>query len=254
MNENLSAMVQDAQPEENEEDITIPEDVIESVDDETGTHEAIEETPAVAKVGITSLTDWFRRNHERFDNINYVRVSIRGVDPDKYLIVTSPEDDGSVDEEGNPRRKLKVFESADSHPVLDLPGSAMEAFNNGTFMVLYQYADTDIVFKCYGIRAGLIVVACQNVDGALIPYNIQRVKKRDTEIEIPVFDGSDPRVKLAQDLDKEVLQLLYRQSAKEVDNFTTNQDALNWLVGRQAEMIDINHLLQIDNVLLSLIR
>jgi len=52
----------------------------------------------------------------------------------------------------------------------------------------------------------------------------------------------------------EALQLLYKQSAKSVDEMTTNQSVVDWLLERQDDVTDINHHLQIDNVLIDILK
>jgi hypothetical protein len=264
MNDNLSSMISDQQTggedaifNETELDLSTPQQEEQPVqaEEETGGVTEEEVTEPVQRVEVTPLANWFEENHEKFENINYVKASIRGVDPTKYLIVTTPDGTGETDSEGNERRKLKVFENADVYPVLNLPGVEMRAYNNSTFEIRYLAGD-GIVYKCYGVKTGLIVVACQLIDGLLIPYNIQRVKKRDEEIDIPLYTGDETSVrsKLAEEVDPEALQLLYKQSTKVIDELNTVSDAVTWLTNRQDEMYDINHLLQIDNVLINLIR
>jgi hypothetical protein len=82
MDESLSQMVKDTPAEDpnvfSETDLDLPEE------------EAVitEETPNLpSTINIVPLSDWFERNCEQFDNINQVKVIIRGVDPTKTLIM-----------------------------------------------------------------------------------------------------------------------------------------------------------------------
>jgi hypothetical protein len=124
----------------------------------------------------------------------------------------------------------------------------MDVYNNG-FRIVYEYEDNTFI-KCYGVRTGLIAVFCTNIGGNMIPFNITRVKKRDAEVEVAAQDVNMVLTKLAANADLEALQLRYRQSVKAIDELTTNQDVVNWLLERQAEVTDINHHLQIDGVLI----
>jgi hypothetical protein len=243
MNENLSEMVkgqQEANPAMfSETDLDLPTEETQSQS------ETVAETRQL--VSITSLSSWFEANASQFDNINQVKVAIRGVDSTKTLIMAVKDDAAEADSDGNQPRNLRVFENADNHPVLNLPAESMQVYNNG-FRIIYRYGD-NIAIKCYGIRTGLIAVFCNNING-LIPYAITRVKRKDTEIEILTKDPNEVTQKLAQILDKETLQLRYKQVAKSIDELTTNQDAITWLLERQAEITDINHHLQIDNIII----
>jgi len=243
-NENLSQMVKDTTPgednvifSENNLDLPVEEQI-----------EVVEERNII---NIISLFDWFNLNSEKFDNINQVKVSIRGVDPSKTLIMAVKDGTGEKDEEGNDKRDLRVFENADTHPVLNLEGLDMQIYNNG-FRILYEH--DGIFIKCYGIRTGLIATFCNKVEGVLIPYNITRVKKRDTELEIHPSDIESTTQKLQQNADIEALQLLYKQSVKSLDQFTTNGSVVAWLTIKQNEVTDINHHLQIDNVIIDILK
>lgn len=246
MSENLSRMVKDAPTEDqvmfSENDLDIPEDEV---------TEATPEEPQVQTIGITQLTPWFEQNCDRFDNINQVKVAIRGVDPAKTLIMAVKDETGDQDPEGHDSRKLRVFENADVHPVLNLEGSSMNVYNNG-FRIINEYAN-GIFIKSYGVRTGLICVFCNNIDGKLVPYATTRVKKKDTEVEVLTHNPADVTAKLLLNADLEALQLLYKQSAKAVDDMTTNNDVVEWLLARQEEVTDINHHLQIDGVIIDIL-
>jgi len=246
MNDNLSQMVKDAPADESvvfsEADLDLPT--------EEETPEVVEEVQANT-IGIISLSDWFELNCDRFDNINQVKVAIRGVDAAKTLIMAVKEPGVEVDPDGNEPRNLRVFENADVHPVLNIPGIGMDVYNNG-FQIVYEY-ENNVFIKCYGVRMGLIAVFCNNIDGNLIPYATTRIKKKDTEVEVTLRDPAEVSAKLLANADLEALQLLYKQSAKAIEDFTTNQDVVTWLLARQAEVTDINHHLQLDGVLIDIL-
>jgi hypothetical protein len=106
-----------------------------------------------------------------------------------------------------------------------------------------------IYLKSYGVRKGLITIACYDHDDMLIPLDVARVRKNDTELVRPVIDATTSRANLAEALDIESLQLRYKQSSK-AEDMTTNLDAVKWLIERQGDIEDINHHLQIDNVII----
>jgi len=255
MNENLSQMVRESTPEDNgmvfsETDLDLPIEEEEAAPAETP---IVEEAPAVApanSVSLTNLTSWFDRNGSALDNINQVRVVIRGVDANKSLIMAVKNGEG-VDENGNDKRTLRVFDDADETPVLDLPAVSMDVYNNG-FRIIHQYNET-IFVKTYGVKTGLICTLCTQVGGKLIPYHIERLKKKDTELTVVDRQGSPLPERLGQNADLETVQLLYKQSAKSIDEMSTYQTVIDWLLERQSDVTDINHHVQIDGVIISLL-
>ena len=251
MNENLTQLVKDSQDTGvlfSETDLDLPEEDLLTSEEEIT--EVVEE-PQTNSILIEMLSTWFETNSTIFDNINQVKAEIRGIDCDRTLIITVKNEEGLLDENGHEERTLRVFDNADTIPVLDLPPLSMDIYNNG-FKIVYQYGD--IFIKTYGIRTGLICVLCTSVDGKLIPYNIIRVKKKDTELDIdPTIPTITPE-QLSASADLESLQLLYKQSAKSVDDLTTNQSVIDWLLERQESVTDINHHLQIDNVLIDILK
>lgn len=255
MNENLSQMVQDTPPQEaifSEADLDLP------VEEETPAEEAQaapaeEEAPQTPAVAIATLADWFERHGENLGNINQVKVAIRGVDADKTLIMAVKDIDGETDADGNDKRTLRVFDNADSITVLDLAPMSMDVYNNG-FKIVYQISDGMFV-KTYGVRTGLICTFCNAIGGKLIPYAVARTKRKDTDLElIPSGDVAAIAAKLADAADLEALQLLYKQSSKAVDDLSTNQTVIDWMLERQDSVTDINHHLQIDNVIIDILK
>lgn len=242
MDNNLSQMVREGNT--NEEVFSVDDlDLPEEVEAEATTQEVAQEN--TNKIEIVSLSDWFDSNLQSFDNIRKPTVSIQGVDTHEQLIVTVCKEEGNQD-----NRKLVVFDDAHLSPVLNLPAIDMKVYNNG-FRIVYQ---TDSMFiKSYGIRSSLTSVFCHDINNMLIPYSVTKVRKNVEEMELEHSDQIDATIqKLTEPLDVEKLNLLYKQSTK-AEGLTTNQDAVNWLLDRQGSILDVNHHLQIDNVIISLI-
>lgn len=240
MNENLSDMVK----QETEDPIVFSEGDLDLPAQE---EEAVAEEPQTEAVEIVTLNTWFDANCATFANINQVKVSIRGVNSEENLIMAVEDEAGEVDATGERKRKLRVFDNANIQPVLNLPGIDMQIYNNG-FKSICEYQD-NIYIKCYGIRTSLVVVFCNNINGILIPYALTKVKRSDTTIEIPRRPAAEVEAKLNDAASIEDLQLRYKQASK-AEDINTNMDCINWLNARQAEVTDINHHLQIDNVII----
>lgn len=255
MNENLSQMVQDTPAPDHgamfsEADLDLP--IEDTVEETPPVVAVVEETPSSAHIiPITTLAEWFEGNTAALDNINQVKVAIRGVDADKTLIMAVKDCDEEKDADGNDKRTLRVFDNADSIPVLNLTPVSMDVYNNG-FRIVYQ--QDNIFIKTYGVRTGLICTLCVGVAGKLIPYTVVRVKKKDEELAIPSDAVNITAEKLAAAADLEALQLLYKQSTKSIDDLSTNQSVVDWLLERQDSVTDINHHLQIDNVLIDILK
>jgi len=244
MTENLNEMVEDNQAF-SPKDLVLPEEA----EGETSA-EVVEEASGVPTISIASLSEWFEANNEAFDNINEVKVAIRGINPSKTLIMAVKDGSADVDDEGNEIRSLRTFENADLFPVLNIPACKMDVYNKG-FQIQYDYNE-DTSIKCYGIKQGLIVVFCSKVGDQLIPYNVSRLTRKDTELEYVAYEGTDLQEKLAETANLEDLEIRYKQSNK-AEDLTTNQTAVNWLLTRQSGIMDINHLLQIDNAIIGIL-
>jgi len=245
---NLSEMIKDEQPVFEEANLDLPQEEAQAEAAEPAA-EAEVEAVQVEAIPIAPLNAWFEAHSVAFENVSEVKVAIRGVDPAKTLIMAVLDDQGEVD--GNPSRELQVFKNADAQPVLNIPASEMQIYNNG-FKLINPYND-DIVVKSYGVRTGLICVFCNIIAGKVVPYQVVKVKKKDEAVEVVRKDPSEVVTKLAQNADLESLQLLYKQSSKAVAEMSTNKSAVDWLLERQGEVTDINHHLQIDNVIIDIL-
>jgi len=243
---NLSEMIRDNQvPMFEESSLDLPTEAATEAPAETAAEEV-----QVEAIPIAPLNSWFESNAGAFRNVNQVKAVIRGVDPNKTLIMAILDGQGEV--AGEPSRELQLFKNADVQPVLGIPASDMQIYNNG-FRLIHPYND-GIVIKCYGVRTGLICVFCNTIGEAIVPYQVVKIKKKDEAIEVARRSIEEMNEKLAQPADLESLQLLYKQSSKAVEDMTTNQTAVNWLLDRQSEVTDINHHLQIDSVIIDILR
>ncbi len=256
MSEDLNQMVQDGtEPAQqfSENDLTLPEAEM-PVAEEEEVVAAAEETEvapdneAAPQIRATVLTDWFEEHVDSFPDISAVRLQIRGVDPRKTLVVTVADPSGETDDQDNPKRNLEFIKNADTQPVLDIAPTVMDIYSNG-FRIMYPSERGSI--KCYGTKTGLEVIFCESMGGFDIPYAIAKMKKADDGIDIieppEVTDGW-----LNEPADREALTIAYRQASKIIETINTNNDVVAFLCGRQAEIRDINHHIQIDKVLMTL--
>jgi len=203
------------------------------------------------EVSIIMLSDWFENNNENFNRVNRLKIQVRGVQSDEHLLCSVLDPKGEINEDNHPIRHLKLIEDANIFPVLDIPGYDMDVYGNG-FQIMYNINE-DIILKCYGIKTGLIIIFCCPVNDQLIPYKRIKLKKRDTSITIEHPNREYITSNILAKLDLEGLQIQYKQVQKELDQITDKQSAITWLLDKQENIRDINHLLQIDDILIWLI-
>jgi len=223
MHENLQEMIKEVTKESkpNVEEIEIS--TTKSTKSETETKKE-EKKP---KIGVLSLYDWFEKNKRNFSNISRVKVEAKGVNTKSNLVFAVLK---GKDKDGNLERELYAFKGADTFRVLDLPGIMMNIFNNG-FKIVYGY-DKSIAIKAYGIKTGLMLSYCLNVEGKLIPYFNTKLKKRDSGIELVEPNIPEISNRLAKNADLESVILLYKQLQKSNVKIVSNMDLLNWFIER----------------------
>jgi hypothetical protein len=247
--ENLNEMIQ----QETEEPASFDQAELQT-EEEPGV--IVEEAPAENlnsnEIPITTLGTWFSNYRDSIPNVHQLQAQIRGVDSNENLIVSVDDPNGEELEPGVTKRFLRLFDNAAVQPVLDLPPSDMRVYNNNTFRIIYTLSD-DVVIKMYGVKTGLIAMFSFAIDGGILPYEKVVAKKRATIVVIPEGPLAGYTQKLNEPVDLETLQLLYRQSSKADTTFTTVRDVVNWLLARQDNITDINHHLEIDKVIMTLL-
>lgn len=199
-------------------------------------------------IPVKPLVDWFDENISSFENINAVRLQLRHVDSRKTLVVTVPTEDSTEEE---PKRTLEFIKNADVQPVLAIPGLSMDIYNNG-YRIIYGISENEFI-KTYGVKTGMVATFCVSEEDLLIPFAMERLKKKETALQIKTPDGINFAAWLNQAVDKEALQILYKQSRKVIDDINTNRDAVKWLLSRQEDVRDLNHHMQIDQVIITLL-
>lgn len=198
---------------------------------------------------ITDFSTWFNKHYQKFSNLRLVRVSISGVDASDNIIITVPTLE--KDESGEPRRKIKIFENAKQSKILDADPIGFNVFNNG-YMITYKLSD-HIIIKGYGVKTGMFLTICHLINNLIIPLSMMKITRKDTTVKIKVSNLQETINKLPLLGDVETLQILYSQAIKHTNHIKTKQDIVEWFSRRQTEVEDVNHHLQIDEVLLKLI-
>jgi hypothetical protein len=200
------------------------------------------------QLSLINFYDWYEANAGSIQNIARVKAEVSNIDAKDSMIFKVAK--GRAGDE----MELVSFYNPATRPILNLPPVYMKIFKNDTFEVLHQLND-EIFIKSYGVKTGLIVVYCANVDGKIIPYERIKVKKNVSSIKLAGSPGisKDIKERLKEEVDVEAIQLLYKQAVKVKDEFTTKEKTLDWFLKKQLEVVDINHLLKIDHVLITVI-
>jgi len=221
------------------------EDSLES--ESTDASEVSEDQGESRLIPVVFLSDWLARNETHLGSVQIFNVKIEGVNPGETIILSDLHPSGDYDVEGYPKRELFLFKNAHMMPVVDLPPESFAVFNSG-LRIVYRYDDTRYL-RCYGSKGALKVYFCLNVDDSLIPYGNFRVQRNGNGINIPPAPAAEILEKLDTDVNRETLQLLYKQAAQYGDTMITTRDAVTWLLNRQTSLTDIAHLIQIESVI-----
>lgn len=262
MNENLTDMVQSNEPVPeifSETELDLPTEETQGATEEITQTAAADPTDEVQEpdtgdivVETSYLSDWFEQYGSIFEpDIKQLKTKIRGLDPRSDIIVVLPHESNEAMGDGTLKKKVELFKKADEQKVIDLPAISMNVYNNG-FRIIYQYSE-NVFLKAYGIKTGLIVAFCNKINDQLLPYDQTKLGKDDSALIIKFKDENEMIASLATELDKEALQLLYKQTTKVIDDFTSKQSVIDWLISRQESITDINHHLQIDNVITTIL-
>lgn len=199
------------------------------------------------EIGITNFYDWYESFSSDMTGIAQVKAEVSNINSKDSMIFKIPK-------AGSELMELVSFYKPSIRPILNLPPARLKIFKNDTFEVLHIYNE-HILIKSYGVKTGLIVVYCANVDGKIIPFQKVKIKKNIINIKFEYNESiiNEIRNKLQDNVDVESIQLLYRQAIKVKDEFTTKEATVDWFLKKQQEVVDINHLIKIDNVLIHVI-
>ena len=200
------------------------------------------------EINLINFYDWYEANCASIHTVTRVKSEVSNInvkDSIIFKVQKGKSEDASME--------LVSFYNPGSRPILNLPPVYLKIFKNDTFEVLHSFDDV-IFIKSYGVKTGLILVFCANVDGKIVPYYKTKIKKDATVVKLDVFpDVAAIRERLSENVDVESVQLLYKQAIKYLSEFTTKNSTLNWFLKKETEVIDINHLLKIDSVLINVI-
>lgn len=238
MNKILDKMVKQSEKQNEDQSVSKSSDKIENLNEEP------------KKILLTNFYDWFEENSNQIKSISRVKQEVAQTNVKDTMIFKVPKNKNTEEKE------LVSFYNPVNRPILNLPPVYAKVFKNDTFEVLHTYSN-DIFIKSYGVKTGLIIVYCALIDeGIIVPFKKLKIKKNVLSIELPEkleTISSEIKNKLNDSVDVESIQLLYKQSIKYKNEFSTKKSALDWFLNIQKDVIDINHLLKIDSILINII-
>jgi len=199
---------------------------------------------------LISLADWFLENSPSIASIRIAKVNMVGVDSKKTIIIAVPEARSEKDSGSNvDTREVMVMKKCLQKQVVNLPPSQIDIFDHDVMRIIYACAD-DIFIKSYCLKTGLINVFCLKVGECIVPYTRDRIKKGAKTVLVPLPDPEYIKGRLAKSADTQKIHLLYKQVEKQMDSIKINMEAIMWLNSRQEGVIDVNHLMQLDDTII----
>lgn len=208
--------------------------------------------PDVFDIETTIFPDWFAENHMNLPNIGHVKASVQAVNPRRDLIFKIPDPDGGIYDD-KPECRLKMFQDADKISVLNVKAYEMILFNNNAFVIKYDIGDGKFL-TCYGVKTGIIVTFSVRINRLIIPYSKIKVGKKAKGVNIVQPDIIQIQEKIEKDANIENIIILYTQIKKYTAAITTIKSAIKWFTEKSKTVTDINHLIKIDEVIISMIK
>lgn len=200
---------------------------------------------------LISLSDWFIEYSSRIQSVRIVKVVAAGVNPKKSIVVTVPETRGEKDSTSEAdSRELMVVKKCLTKQVINLPPWVVDVFDHDILRIIYRCDDHGIFIKSYCLKNGLINVFCLQVVNQLVPYDRDRLRKGSKVIKVPMPNFTGITNKLKEPADVQKIHLLYKQVEKQMESIKTNFEAVTWLNTRQEGVIDVNHLMQLDDTII----
>jgi hypothetical protein len=204
----------------------------------------------VFELPLVSLSEWFLENTQKVDSVRVAKVNMAGVNPKKTIIVAVPEARGEKDSSSDSDTKeVMVIKKCLQKQVINLPPCQVDIFDHDVMRIIYPCSD-DVFVKSYCLKTGLTNVFCLKVDECLVPYTRDRTKRGSKTIAVPVADVGYIKERLAKPADVQKIHLLYKQVEKQMNSMKTNMEAVVWLNARQEGVIDVNHLMQLDDTII----
>ena len=243
---------------EETEPVSSEETNVEETNVETSIIETVpKETPAIMENQLSftmiPILSWFENymseaNDESDPRI--VKMNTRGVDPTSTVIFTIPAE-GTYNE--NPARKLVLIHPAERFMVPNLKAkitflqsSVMFDYDVNENMKIRFYMAKKTMLQCY--------LLC-NSDHGFVPYSYSEIAVNAQNMSISYHNADVASInnKCGEAVNKDEVQIYYRQIQKHIAKINSIGETIDWLLTKQSGVVDINHHMEIEKVILDIL-
>ncbi len=201
-----------------------------------------------------NLYDWSKKFLNYLGDVTLLNMKAAGVRTNEMLCVTVPTNSGK-DVDGVPERRIEFVRNANIYNVFDIKPENIFFFTNGLFNITYKLGKRQYLIS-YGTKSGLINFYGVGFKGMIIPIlKLEKLKKRDSDFTIQIISSdiiTDEIMKTNCNI--EMLIYSYKQLSKSADEIKTNEDVIRWFMMRKNLMIDLNHWMVIDDLIVSMFK
>ncbi len=201
-----------------------------------------------------NLYDWTKKYVNHLGDVTLLNMKAAGVRSNEMLCITVPTNSGK-DVDGVPERRIEFVRNANTYNVLDIKPVNMFFFTNGLFNITYGIGKKQFLIS-YGTKSGLINFYGIDYKGMIIPIlKLEKLKKRDSDFIIQIISSdilTDEIMKINCNI--EMLIYRYKQLSKTTEEIKTNEDVIRWFMMRKNLMIDLNHWMVIDDLIVSMFK
>ena len=202
---------------------------------------------------MTPILSWFNKYKPEEKNPNgprQIKMKVSGVDPSKTVIFTIPTE-GSFEDQ--PARKLIHIEPADRYLVPDVNSDI--TFLQQNTMFDYEIDENTKLRMYVSKKTSLLCFLLAKSDFGFIPYSHSEIAvDENVTVSYHTVDQETVSKAMSEPVNKEVIQIYYRQIQKHIGNMNTVGDAVTWLLAKQAGVIDVNHHIEIEKAMLEIIK
>lgn len=218
---------------------------------ENGNNDTFRPTPI--QINTVAFSNWFSKHVDNFEDINELEFNIEGIPEKEMVLLTVPVGNDKL-VNNVPQRRLEVIRNADSYMVFDKEPESIFFFTNGLFEITYDLGDNQYIIS-YAAKSGLLNFYAVKKDDIIIPiFMMPKLKRRDLSFNVYKFNNDILNDDiLNKDIDINLLVYHYKQASKIQDEVKTNLDAIKWAISRKNEMIDLNHWIIIDKLIISIL-
>ncbi len=216
----------------------------------------------MVSIPIINLYDWIEKYIIREStNIRRIRLEMNDIESDTVILK-------SINLSNPDFKELFLLKNTNKIIILDLPYEDIMCYRNGAIKINTNLSNAETEnIRCYVTGSGIhyfsmykkTIVENEETKEYMIPYFYTKIKNRDIKsINIVDFSKDFENISnniesiLEEDVNKENIMLLYKPFSKSQESVNTNLDLIKYFDTKYNDVIDINHHLVIDNILLKI--